>query len=194
MTIVRAQCSVWHDSVLPRDAITINPHFEDTSGVLPLQAFADALATYFDGLVAGTCQTLVKLYDAQSDPPNEPLAFKQLNTGLSPAAGVARELAVCLSYYSTVNVKRRRGRLYIPLIWLTTQTVGLRPNSSQRSEVSEMGNGLSAVGAAGWNWGLYSRADDAFRVATNTWVDDEWDTVRSRGLKSTARTLGTVTG
>ena len=27
---------------------------------------------------------------------------------------------------------------------------------------------------------------------TNVWVDDEWDTIRSRGLKSTSRVTATV--
>jgi hypothetical protein len=39
---------------------------------------------------------------------------------------------------------------------------------------------------------VYSRREKVARPVTNYWVDDEWDTVRSRGLRSSTRVTGTL--
>jgi hypothetical protein len=41
-------------------------------------------------------------------------------------------------------------------------------------------------------WVVYSRKTGGDAQVTNVWVDDEWDTVRSRGLRGTVRDLGTL--
>jgi hypothetical protein len=38
-----------------------------------------------------------------------------------------------------------------------------------------------------WDWVLRSPTDKAFKPITDVWVDDEWDTMRSRGLRATQR-------
>jgi hypothetical protein len=38
-----------------------------------------------------------------------------------------------------------------------------------------------------WDWVLRSPSDHAFKPITNVWVDDEWDTMRSRGTRPTTR-------
>jgi hypothetical protein len=41
------------------------------------------------------------------------------------------------------------------------------------------------------NWVVYSPTEKKSQGGvTDIWVDDEWDTVRSRGLKSTTRHVG----
>ena len=44
----------------------------------------------------------------------------------------------------------------------------------------------------GNNWCVASTVDKVPRDATNYWVDDEWDIIRSRGYRGTTRELGTI--
>jgi hypothetical protein len=45
---------------------------------------------------------------------------------------------------------------------------------------------------SGVAWVVWSRKDQVARPVTNYWCDDEWDTVRSRGLKAVTRQTGTI--
>lgn len=44
----------------------------------------------------------------------------------------------------------------------------------------------------GHNWVIFSPTRNAMDGVSNYWVDDEWDIVRSRGLRGVTRQLGTV--
>src|SRR4051812_19764755 len=114
MAIVRAQIAWARDTAFPRDRMSINPHFKITNlGALGTgyQGLADDLATGIKNLQqpgqAGR-EVEVKLYDAESAPPNVPLATKKLNSGASPQSTSPREVGVCLSYYADRNEPRRR--------------------------------------------------------------------------------------
>lgn len=192
--ILRAQISVWQDSLLPRDAMTINPHFNVRDIAPNVGALATDLCQLMVDTIPGTMQTQVKMYDAEDPPPSAPKGQKLLQTGTSPASTVPREIALCLSYYAGENVKRKRGRLYIPVAWLTNKTLDVRPGTAVRGEVLDYGNLFSLLGGANVDWGVWSRVTNSFDKTTNTYVDDEWDTVRSRGLRPTTRTLGTPSG
>jgi hypothetical protein len=101
------------------------------------------------------------------------------------AAGesVPREVALCLSYYSERNIPRFRGRLFIGPWSYAVE----RPVLGQRQNLTQLATALGAVGGANVDWQLYSPTRNAFSKITNGWVDDEWDTVRSRGLRATLR-------
>jgi hypothetical protein len=101
-------------------------------------------------------------------------------------------VALCLSYYSENNVPKRRGRLFVPIAVLRS-TPGLRPDSAQRTKALDLGGLLANAGGANIDWGVWSRTDGAFHPTTNSWVDDEWDTMRSRGLRATTRSTATHT-
>jgi len=45
---------------------------------------------------------------------------------------------------------------------------------------------------ASHNWVVFSRRNNASYGVSNIWADDEWDTVRTRGLRGTARSVGVV--
>jgi hypothetical protein len=52
---------------------------------------------------------------------------------------------------------------------------------------------LAAEGVADYlDLAVLSTADGVARRVTHTWCDNSWDTVRSRGLKSTSRTIRVV--
>jgi hypothetical protein len=188
VAIYRAQISFPYDSDLPRDRITITPHY---SGSDP-QALADALKTNLTAYtpISSSVAFNIKIYNAQGSPPHFPLA--QANSTLqTPATSfLPRELALCFSYYGGFNRPRFRGRLYIPAMW-AGGTAGARPTSTQRTNVANIAPRLANGLPSGTSFGVYSRRDNGFSTASNWWVDDEWDIVRSRGSKSTTRTTGT---
>lgn len=176
------------DSTLPRDAVVITPHF---SGDDP-QALADRLKANLiaSGSVGATMPFTIKVYNEQAPPPSYPLATATNGTG-SLASGFPREIALCLSYYSTWNRPSYRGRLYLPASF-AGGTLSLRPTDTQIANVLSFKSVLTTGLPAGTNWVVYSRKKDVAYGVDNVWVDDEWDTVRSRGLKPTKRSAGTI--
>jgi hypothetical protein len=103
-----------------------------------------------------------------------------------------REVSLCLSYYATDNIPRKRGRVYLPNGVVSTTAGGLRPSGTVQGHALSFGPTLFKTLPPGHNPVVYSRMANAAYVITNYWVDDEWDTVRSRGLRGTTRTQGTV--
>lgn len=192
--IVRAQIAVWMDSLFPRDAMVINPHFN--AGQLlsgDWQDFANALvasmATYYSP--QANKQVQVKIYDAEGTPPVFPEATAIANQGSAPPSGIPREVAVCLSYYSEQNVPSKRGRLYVPVTAIG-QALENRPTGFTRTKILALGDILKNAGGSDVDWVLWSRKNTSAHPVTNFWVDDEYDTVRSRGLRPTMRETGTT--
>jgi hypothetical protein len=197
MAVVRAQCLIWQDSPLPRDALVINPCFNNTGGIWTdsnWNAFGDALAASLKTYFLNRNQVQVKIFPVEGTPPLYPLANQTAGQGLFPAGQAPREIAICLSFYADQNRPRRRGRLYVPFVAITDSGPGLRPTIAQRTKVGELATLLSAAGGQDIDWSVYSKADGQARKVTNWWVDDEWDVVRSRGLRGTTRTSGTMSG
>jgi hypothetical protein len=186
--ILRAQIGFPVDTALPRDVMTINPHFNGTNAA----ALADQLATNLKAITeVGTTRSFtIKVYDAQASPPNYPLATVVNGTGFSTASR-PREIAVCLSYYGVNNRPRERGRLYIPGLFVPG-AFDLRPSSTQRVAIGNWATafqtGLQSIGV----WVVYSRIQGSAISVKNWFVDDEWDIVRSRGTRPTTRLTGVV--
>jgi hypothetical protein len=187
MAIYRATIAFPQDSDLPRDRISINPHYFGDNA----QGLADALkANLIAAPTIGAKPFTIKIYDAQKAPPNFPLAMAE-QIGTAPAGSGPREVALCLSYYSTWNRPRYRGRLYLPqTIW--GGAMGLRPTVGQQTNVVGFRTVLGSNLPAQHNWVVYSPTDQKSYTISNVWCDDEWDIVRSRGLRGTSRVLGTV--
>jgi hypothetical protein len=187
MAVYRAQIGFPMDSALPRDVVTINPHFQGTNA----QGLADALKT---NLLAhpstATKPFNIKVYDAEKAPPSYPLAQATAGTGQS-TSNVPRELALCLSYYGGFNRPTYRGRLYIPMS-LVASTLGLRPTGSEMSEVGTWATILTNGLPAETFWSVWSTTTRRATITSHWWVDDEWDIIRSRGMRPTTRVEGTV--
>jgi hypothetical protein len=188
MSAYRVQIGFQFDSGLPRDTVTISPHY---FGDNP-QALADALKTNIKANtgVGATFPFTIKVYDAMKAPPNYPLYTTSNGTGFV-ATPIPREVALCLSYYATNNRPSSRGRLFIPATFIGGSLV-LRPTTVQMQTCVGWKNTLSQNLPAGHNWVVFSQKHQQYANVTNVWCDDEWDTVRSRGLKGTTRQLGTV--
>lgn len=194
MPVWRLQTEISSDSTLPRDGIVMTPHFNDGGVGSDPQGLCDDLAAGIHTWLGKTRQIRVKAYDAQGTVPVFPAGEALINPGAAPAFIGPREVAVCLSFFSGNNVARKRGRVYVP--WgamnITTADLLVRPSSAVRDQVAQLAPIFEGLGGVDVDWCIYSRVDDVARPVTNWWVDDEWDTVRSRGLRSTTRTEGTT--
>lgn len=187
MAIYRVQIGFQVDGVLPADVMTITPHYFGDDA----QALADRLKSNLSAFsqVGATKPFRIRVYDAQKPPPSYPLATAE-QAGTPPNSSVPRELALCLSYYSTWNRPRYRGRLYIPLV-LIGGTAGARPAGATITQALAWKDPLTASLPPSHNLVVYSRVDDKSYGVDNFWVDDEWDVVRSRGRKPTTRQTAT---
>lgn len=183
MAIYRAAISFPVDGVLPVDAMTINPHYfgDDAQGL------ADVLKSNLSAFtpVGATKPFRIRIYDAQKAPPSYPLAIAE-QAGTPPNSSQPREVALCLSYYSTYNRPRYRGRLYIPTVFLNG-VLGSRPSGAQITEALNWRTPLTNGLPAAHNMVVFSRVNGQSYGVSDFWVDDEWDIVRSRGRKGTTR-------
>src|SRR3954451_18772121 len=179
--------------MLPKDAVMINPTFRDRGALTNPGNLATDLLNIANIRFGAARQITVKMYDLEEAKPRYPKATKVANTSLAAEGSVMREVALCLSYYSGQNVKRKRGRLYLPLCcYAAPGSIGLRPTAQQIADTAAWASDLKALGGVDVDWGVYSAAAHAFYGVTNWWVDDEWDIQRRRGMRSITRTTGTT--
>lgn len=191
MPVWKLQTQIWMDSVLARDAFVITPHFNQGGIGSDAQSLCDDWAAFIDTWTPLVHQITVKAYDAQGSVPVYPEGEATLNVGSAPAGDAPREVALCLSFYADRNIPRHRGRLYIPHNIVNTSE-SLRPSAGERDFLGELAQGAADLGGVDTDWCIFSRSDNVARSVSTWWVDDEWDTVRSRGLRATTRTMGTV--
>jgi hypothetical protein len=189
MASYRVQIGFPMDSDFPRDVVSINPHY---TGENP-QALADLLVSRIQALSAVGASTpmIVKVYDATKAPPSYPLATRVSGTGHRVTTH-PREVALCLSYYAVNNRPSQRGRLYIPATFIGG-SLGLQPTQTQIDNTVAWSTALNTPIDTGV-WSVWSKKHKTMMGAVdNIWVDNEWDTVRSRGLKASARTTAPIT-
>jgi hypothetical protein len=188
MATYRVQIGFALDSALPKDVVTINPHFNgDNPGAL-----ADAIKTNLLAVLAigTTVPFRIKVYDALKAPPSYPLTEVSSGTGFYTTSK-PREVALCLSYYSTFNRKSYRGRLFIPAAFITGG-LDLRPSPAQMTQVLQFKKVFRDNLPAQHNWVVWSPKLHQSNGVSHVWVDDEWDTQRSRGLKGVTRQVETL--
>jgi hypothetical protein len=188
------QCSFMMDTPLARDRVVITPHFSAaqlTQGV-NANALCTDLATALATWAQNEGEIQVTAYDAQGTQPVYPLGTAKTQAGIVGTSASPREVALCLSYYSQQNIPRRRGRLYIPAALASGGSVSRRPTDANLSNVGAVAGILANLGGVDVDWVVYSRANDEAYPVSNWWVDDEWDTVRSRGGTATKRIAGAV--
>lgn len=188
MAVYKAQIAFDVDTNMPRDRMTITPHFFGTDA----QGLANALKTNLIGIteIGPTHHFKVSVYDAQKAPPNFPLATAE-QTGTPAASDMPRELALCLSYYSTYNRPRTRGRLYLPS-FLFPGGATPRPTTGQITKALAFRQVLVTGLPASHNWVVWSPTTQQSYGVSDAWVDDEWDIQRSRGSKATSRQIAPV--
>lgn len=190
----RMQCLIGADSALPKDRFSINPCFRDSGATSDPDNLAHDLIGVLQGYFEQTAREIVvKAYDLEGTPPVYPAATASANVGAYPPSHYPREVAICLSYYADHNVPRRRGRLFIPATCLFPVTP-VRPTATIMNQTIGLVDGLAALGGPDVDWILWSHTDKAAHRVTTAWVDDEWDTIRSRGLKPSTRVTKSTSG
>jgi hypothetical protein len=68
----------------------------------------------------------------------------------------------------------------------------IRPTVGIMNIVKSLAPLLENAGGADVDWSVFSRLDNVARAVTDYYVDDEWDTVRSRGMRPVSRVTGTA--
>lgn len=196
MATLRLQCSWKMDTAFPRDVMQINPVFDVGFDIAdPLNEdtnqLCEDLAVGLSAWDGSAAEITVKAYDCAGTQPVYPSGHFVQNVGGIGSSGIPRELALCLSFYSGQNVPGRRGRLYLPATFLTSSP-GQRPTTAQMTNVAALHTLFEGLGGTNVDWSIWSSRDSARYPVTNWWVDDEWDVIRSRGLRATTRQLGTT--
>lgn len=140
--------------------------------------------------LAGYDRVQVRIYDMAAI---EPRPIIEEHTATRPyAAPGPREVALCLSFFAERNLPRNRGRLFFGA-WSQNQMTE-RPATGTRQQVANFAEALSGLGGVNVQWCQHSPTAETFKTVTDYYVDNEWDTMRSRGLRADARTVGTVDG
>lgn len=206
MTILRVQAELPRDTNLPEDVIVNTWHFLTTASP-PLLATKSAIATALqnfyqaiDGVVLGSMLSTpakLKFYDLADAKPRVPV--HDFEFALVPTSGgVPAEVAVCMSFQATKasgqNQARRRGRVFLGPVAaaIVSETAGRTAvTSTARAAIVSAGLALLTASntAADWEWAVYSPTDNAAVAVNNGWVDDAFDTIRSRGERPTTRSV-----
>jgi hypothetical protein len=184
------------DSILPRDRIVNVWHF-DRPLALPENPgqLCEDMANIYDTIMAvgvGRHEYDVRLYAESVIGP--PLAKFVKNPGIAAPSDWPREVALCLSFRGATNTPSTRGRVYLSPSLMVSQQTSVRPGEGIRTVALEMATAVAGLGGADIDWGVFSPKNNTFTKVTVAYVDDEWDTVRSRGLRATTRTQLAVSG
>lgn len=197
----RLQAIIKTTTGLPRDYAT-NTWYVTADDLTAAQAARTALAaryltfsSYFAGnavVVVGGLE--IKIYDMAQPEPRVPLSTA--NFSLNPQTGDALppEVALVLSYradyLSGVAAASRRGRVYMPFLIESSNGTDGRPAAPIIAALAAFGTGFLAdsTSATTWSWMQHSTKLDAYANVAAGFVDNEWDTQRRRGRRSTSRT------
>lgn len=162
------------------------------------QSTGFAMEAFLARHVAGVAE--VRVYNFDDPQPREPIILTRNIDPPATARAMPSEVAVCLSYYSFLNVPRQRGRIYFgPINGDAVESVPTVPHPTANflNTLAEAGTDLAVSGAAAGQlrWAVLSRATPGvveWGPITDGWVDNAFDTQRRRGEKATARTTWTV--
>jgi hypothetical protein len=189
MPLYRIQVAVNCDSTLARDAFVHSLYFNDQGvGSDPDQLCQDLIDVLQAGWYPNPVQMVANAYIV-GPPPQYPVGHAEESMGVSPVSTSPREVSICLSYYATRNLPRQRGRLYLPMAGSSFSPSTVRPPVARMQAVLDLAGDFSNIGGIDVDWQVYSPTDGIGRNVTNAWVDDEWDTIRSRGLRPSSRLL-----
>lgn len=209
---VRAQVILQGQSGLPRDRFVNSWAFEGTGATITdaeLDTVRSRLIEFYT-VAPGTASPLtsfisravkpsviIRLYRLSQTPPRTPIESVHTWNISQTGTALPNEVAAVLSFFNTVNVKRRRGRLYIgPLaamagVW---DTDDVKIDTALRTTLAGAANRLAAYGlssTSGPHWSILSQRDGNLKLVTDGWIDNTFDTQRRRGVRSNLRTSWT---
>jgi hypothetical protein len=193
MSLLRLMVAIRNNTAPAVDDIT-NTFYLDDKAIPGGQQNYDNLAQDTANLFAtyrpypeGMNEAVCRVYDMADPKPRPPKATKV--AGIAPGESMGpRDVALCLSFYAGRNLPRTRGRLYIGP-WGQSHMQRRVPAATMQQLVT-LATGIGNLGGVDVDWQQHSPTTGAAAKVTNFWVDNEWDTVRSRGLKASSRVLG----
>lgn len=214
MPTMRAQVVLQGTSNKPEDVFVNTFHFLTTAGGIgDATAIKDALVELYNTVPPGTglralCADItqfvsraanaskVKVYNLADPKPRIPFTFDwQLGASLnSTAMEMPAEVAICASFYATLNRPRYRGRVYFGPWTLGISdddgtTNRAKPSVVLRDSVAATMKRLVDKPNEVFELAVYSTVDAIARKVTNGWVDDAWDVQRRRGQDAANRTV-----
>jgi|SRR5215469_1732910 len=158
------------------------------SNTTAASAIGDALKTAFtntpNGVYQGCHLVTVKMYD-HANPLHSPPVYTTSFTGPGNATMAPRQLALCLSFFSGLNVRGQRGRIYIGP-WDISQ-VNEYASTAVMTQMMILAGSLRTPGGADVVHMIHHPKSDSFSNVSNYFVNNRWDTMRSRLPKETAR-------
>lgn len=126
----------------------------------------------------------VKVYDAAAPLHSPPVYAPAPHVGSGVTPG-PRQVALCLSFYSGLNIRGQRGRIYIGP-WPTASLTEFA-GTTDMNDVLALGSGLLHVGAADTVHVIWHKKTATWSNVSNYFVNNRWDTMRSRLPKETNR-------
>lgn len=164
------------------------------------QFITDSIEAFYEACIAigalrGRTQAghVVKIYAATTAAPNYPIdengfAF----AGVPNPADLPLEVQLCASYANDsatiVPRARRRGRIYIGGWGEASNGVARPSTTAYEGLAAAYATYCDTINAeADFTAAVWSRSNSSLYAIERVWCDDEWDTMRSRGGKSTIR-------
>jgi hypothetical protein len=195
-TVYKFQVSMPVTDTLPRNRFVNAFHLQHVIGSLAdtdLKAMCDDIVEMWQAHYGNlTHEVQCKAYDTDAVP-NYPRATSVVNVGSAWPHSQPREVALCLSY-SGVNSgnKSERGRMYLgPGLAASVGSFAARPTAPQMQWAMDFyetaNSSLPDLGGVDWQFGVWSPTYKKFTVTKKAWVNDEWDTIRARGLRESGR-------
>jgi len=157
-----------------------------------------------------TSPITVDYFDLQEAEPRVPFASQDIVAGYGSGTCLPLDVSMCLSFSGNVvsggNRARRRGRIYLPTFLSTMLEEGgnrVRWTAAARTEIALAASTFADTiesGGTDSRWAVFSPTtvaeggslQDAMTAVREGWVDDEPDTQRRRGTKSSERTVWVV--
>lgn len=217
MTIIRVQVNIRRASLLPADDCINTWHFQSVAPATNPLAIAAALAqltAFYQAIDANyaayvTSPAVAKFYDLADPEPRVPQDTENITLSVGVGAAYPAEVAICLSYrgelLSGTNPARRRGRIFLGPLDVDSGTTGTNEtavSSTARSTIATAANTMVTTGLTDdAQWVVFSPTlagpppwSEAVVEASSTpvvagFVDNAFDTIRSRGALATARNV-----
>jgi hypothetical protein len=209
MPDIDAQVIIQGVSNLPRDRFINTLHFSEAAPV-SWTIFAESLGpdlvaawaafsasdSSFHIYPSQVCNRAfeVRLYNPDDAVPRTPRIFTGTLATVTASTALPTEVALCLSYRTDKNAPSKRGRIYLGPFSIVSLAINNRPTTGTMDKLLNLADTLSDLGADTVDWQLYSPKLGTRRRIEFAWVDNEFDTQRRRGIRSTSRVQRAVTG
>ncbi len=187
------------------DLVQLQTFFSDFYNAVPPGAVV-AIRALLSPVLTSVGMTLT-LYDLE-DPsmpgaPRQPYAILPLTVAQPAGSAMAEEAAVAVTLVhkpeSGENPRNLRGRLFIgPLNTSALEVITGRTRVSATARttltlaIKRLAEEVGGMAPVDSSLGIYSPTTNAYNALESGWVDDAFDTIRSRGPAPTARTTYTI--